>query len=198
MSYLGLGPQTVAAITDVGVSFYHQTKVNRMQKRFQRNLDRDAANIDYMRNMIAHFKNTGNRLLVTHNAEPGRSNFDSALKKALSKDMNYRGNCAAEIFRPADAKDLFKNHIWATVTGGGYVVTPGMTRDIGPIWATGCKNAYSEFRSNFIKKVKSGRKFTTLVYSKDILASSELIYKFVAGGLLIIMMGVVLKLQLAK
>ena len=199
MSYFGvLGPQTAVAIANVGLNLYHQKKINKMQKRFQRQLDRDAANIDYMKNIVEHFRNTGNRLLVVSDNEPGKSKFNFALMKALSRDMNYKGNCTTDIFRPADAKDLFNSPIWAKVTRSGYVDAPGLPRDIGPIWATGCKNAHSEFRSNFIKNIKSRRKFTGLVQRKETLATSDLISKFVAGALLIMMMAVVIKLQLAK
>ena len=198
MAYLGqAGALALAAASNVAVTAYHAHKVSKMQRKFQKHLERDAANIDYMKNIVTYFTSAGNRVAVVSGFEPGTSQFEFALMKALKKEMNYKGNCVADIYVPPNATDIFNTPVWARVTRSGYVEGP-VPRDVGPIWATGCKNAQSEFRINYIKAIKSRRRFETGKIFREKLATSEIISKFVIGSLLIMMMVTVIKLQLAK
>ena len=210
MAYFGQIATAVlvtTALIGVGDKAYDVYKTGKMARRFRKKLTRHAANIDYMKNVVNFFRISGNRLAVLSGIEPGTQKFEFALMKMLRTDMNYKGNCNVDVYAPIEGTSMPNTAIWASVTRSGYVggsvssgdgVTKATTVDVGPIWATGCKNAQSEFRINYLRSFKATRRFETKKIFEEKVATADLISKFVIGSLLIMMLATTIKIQLAK
>lgn len=189
-----------AAAANVGVNAYHAVKLNKMQQGFQKKLDSDANNIEYIRLLVSRLKSLGNRIAKTTPHRPGTKEFEALLKKVLINDMLYKSYCNADIYFPMGPNDVpgRPRDVWASINSTGYVKKPTIVPpDVGPIWAAGCKNAHDEFRITNVKQYKGERRFDFLKTHKIDVGTLNLLLKFGAGIFLLVVAILMIKLQSA-
>lgn len=190
-----------AAVGNVAVSAHHAVAMNKLQQRFQRKLDNDAANMEYIKLLVARFKSMGTRLARTTRHQPGTKEFNLLLKKAMINDMFYRGYCEADIYVPMESKDSpgKPRNVWASITRSGYVKPPkkGLPPDVGPIWASGCKTGLDEFSIAAITKLKGKRRYEHLKTSKIDIGTMNLLLRFGTGFFIMIVGILMIRVQRA-
>jgi len=199
MSYHTFGQTGIAivgtAVAQVGIDAYHAVKTSKLQRGFQKKLDTDAARVDYIKSIVLRFKSLGLRLATGGRYRPGTKEFETILAKALTKDMNYKGLCNANIYVPGTK---VPRDVWASISRGGYIKPPTtLPPDVGPIWAGGCKNAQDEFRMIFIKKFKGTRKFEHFKVHKEDIGTINLFMKFGMALIILVVLLMMLKIQRA-
>jgi len=189
-----------SAVTNVALTAGHAVKMNKMQQGFQKKLDNDAARMDYIRLMVARFKSLGTRLARTTRHRPGTPEFNLLLKKALINDMFYRSYCNADIYWPMGKEDAFgkPRKVWGSINRSGFVKKPTqLPRDVGPIWASGCKNGHDEFSIAYANKFKGDRRFQHLKTHKIDVGTMNLLLRVGSGLFLMIVAILMIKIQRA-
>jgi hypothetical protein len=189
----------VTAAANVAVSAHHAVKVGEMQKRFGKKLDSDEAKKQYIKFIIERFQSLGTRLAKGGRYRPGTDAFELILKKALLDDMNYHGYCKTDIFVPHTPGDKPKatRTVYASIDRIGHVSRGKVPPDVGPIWATGCKNADDFFRMAYIEGIKGKRKHRFFKFFKEDIGTMDLFLRFGTGLLLAIVMLAMIKIQRA-
>jgi len=205
MSYHGFGqivyPVAVVgtAVANVAINADHIIKVGKIQSKQQQVLDTDAAKMDYIKTVILRVRSLGPRLARGGKYRPGTKAFEVILAKALKNDMSYKGYCNADIYVPFGPNDTPGNPrgVWASITRGGQVKSGSVPRDVGPIWATGCKNAEDDARMAWIKKFKGERKFSFLRAHKEDIGTMNLALRFGTGLFMAAALLLLIKVQRA-
>ena len=185
------------AAANAAVNVHHAIKVSKLQRGFQSRLEKDEVNLDYLRNIILRFKSLGTRLARTSRIQPGTKSFEVHLKKALAKDMIYKGFCNADIYGPLRPGDVPGNPraIIGSFTRAGHLSASALPKDAGPIWATGCKNAEDTFRLAFISAFKSKKQFTRLKAHKEDIGVTDLFLRFGMGLFMVVVIFLSIKMQ---
>jgi len=186
-----------SAAANAAINVHHALKVSKLQKKFQTHLDKDAVNIDYIRNIILRLNSLGNRLARTSRIQPGTKGFEAYLKKILIKDMIYKGFCNADVYTPFGPGDRpgKPRTIIGKFTRAGHVESSILPRDTGPIWATGCKNAQDSFRVAFIDAFKGKRQFKRLKAHKEDIGVTDLFLRFGTGLFMAVVLLLAIKMQ---
>lgn len=186
----------VTAVANVGVNAYHAAKMSKMQQRFQKRLETDQEKMDWFRLLLARFKSVANRL-ATVGQVPGTPAFETHLKKALKADMDYGGKCNVNMYMPVTKDDVIgqPRKSFAKITRTGFVTEGSVPKDVGPIWANGCKAALDEARIAYIKRFKGQKQFEHLRAHKEDIGTLDLALKFGTGFFLLIMMIFIMKVQ---
>lgn len=185
----------VAAAANVAVNAHHAAKMARMQRRFTRNLESDTEKMDWFKLLLSRFKSIAVRL-ATVGQRPGTLEYEKWLRKALIDDMDYKGHCNIDMYMPMTSKDVAgkPRDIFATITRDGYMEGKA-PKEVGLIWAHGCKGALDEARIAFIKRYKGQKEFEHLREHKEDLGTMNLALKFGTGFFLLIMMMIITKIQ---
>lgn len=188
----------VAAAANVAVNAHHAAKMARMQKRFTRNLESDQEKMDWFKLLLERFKSVAIRL-ATVGQRPGTLEFEKWLRKALKDDMDYKGHCNIDMYMPMKPGDTLgkPREIFATINKNGYMEKGKAPKEVGLIWAHGCKGAMDEARMAFIKRYKGQKEFEHLREHKEDLGTMNLALKFGTGFFLLIMMLILSKVQSA-
>jgi len=187
------------AAANAAVNIQHAVAVKALQDKFAGKLESDAAKMAYLKLLIIRFRSLGVRLARTTRARPGTKEFDILLRHALKHDMNYKGGCDVDIyipFRPGDVMGK-PRPVWGSISGRGFVTGGNVPRDVGPIWASGCKGAHDEFKTAYIVGLKGKRRFTFLKSSKEDIGTMGLFLKFGSGLLLAMVLLTMVKIQKA-
>ena len=188
------------AAANAGVNAYHAAKVSKIQKQQEKKLEFDEIQMAYVRNLVYRLEALGTRLARTSGVRPGTPEFEELLKEALKSDMEYKGNCNADIFVPptATSKAGEPRSIWGKISRTGFLEQPsGLPPDVGPIWASGCKNAQDKFRVAFIDAFKEEQQFRRIKTTKSDTGTLALFFTFGAGLLLLVMFVLSIKMQTA-
>tara|TARA_B100000925_G_C21894895_1_gene424538 strand:+ start:121 stop:816 length:696 start_codon:yes stop_codon:yes gene_type:complete len=201
---LGVAAAPVAvigtAVANVGVTAYHAAKISKLQKGFQEKLENDQQKINYIKYVLARMESIAMRLGSNGVYRPGTPEFENALKQTLKSDMNYRGNCNADIYWPLKKGETpgKPRQVWATIDRTGYI-KPGaqVPPDVGPIWATGCKNAIDAGAQEYIKRFKGERKHQHFKIFKEDLGTMDVFLRAATGIFMVIMLVIVTKVQRA-
>lgn len=188
----------VAAAANVAVSAHHAAKMSEMQRKFQRRLETDQEKMDWFRLLLSRFKSLSVRL-ATVGQRPGTPQFEAHLKKVLKADMAYGGNCNVNMYMPITKDDVVgqPRKTFAKISRGGYVSKGTVPKDVGPIWANGCKAALDEARIAYIKRFKGQKQFKHLRAHKEDIGTLNLALKFGTGFFLLIMMVFITRIQSA-
>jgi hypothetical protein len=188
------------AAANAGINAAHAAKVSKIQKRQGSKLDADELAMTYVRNLVHRIETLGTRLARTSGRRPGTAEFEELLKEALSSDMNYQGNCNADIYVPptSTSKVGEPRTIWGKINRTGFLEQPSrLPPDVGPIWATGCKNAQDKFRIASIEAFKGTQKFKHIKTTKSDIGTVGLFVTFGAGLFLLIVFIMSIKMQTA-
>jgi hypothetical protein len=194
-------PVTVVgtAIANVGVNAHHAVKVSKMQQKFSKRLESDQEKMAYLKLVILRVQSIAERLAKGGKYRPGTPEFEKILGVALKNDMAYKGLCNADIYYPLgnDPKGS-PRAIWASISRGGYV-TPGtpVPPDVGPIWATGCKNADDRARMAYVQRFKGRRKHKHFRTHKEDIGTMDLFLRAGTGILMVAMLFLVTRIQKA-
>lgn len=200
---LGLAPNVAivgTAVANVAVTAYHAAKVSALQQGFQAKLESDEEKKNYIKYLVVRIQSVAQRLGQNGVYRPGTEAFEGAIKIAMARDMNYKGNCNADIYYPLTKDDVpgKPRKIWATIDRTGYV-KPGspVPPDVGPIWATGCKNADDQARMAYIDRLKGERKHSHFKIFKEDIGSLNLLLRAGTGIFMVIIMIIIIKVQRA-
>jgi hypothetical protein len=181
---VGVGVVAIGtSVANAAVNVQHAIKTGKMQRKFQKRVGTDQANLDYLKNIILRFKSLGNRLVTTKAIQPGTPAFEDALKRATVNEMIYRGNCNANIYTPRSSNDAIgqPRALIGKFTRAGHIESTILPKDAGPVWASGCKNAQDSFRYSFVNKYKGGRQFRRLKTQKEDIGTTDLFLRFGSG-----------------
>jgi hypothetical protein len=198
---LGQGAAMVGtAIVNVGVQAHHAVKVGQLQRKFSSKLENDEEKKQYIKYIAQRINSVATRLGKNGRFRAGTPEYEEALTKVLSSDMTYRGNCNADIYYPMTTKDAIgkPRKVWASISRSGFV-KPGtpVPRDIGPIWATGCKNAHDAGRMAYIQRFKGEKKHSFFKTHKEDLGSMNLLLRAATGIFMVIALVIVTRVQKA-
>lgn len=188
------------AAANAAINTAHAAKVSKIQKKQEGKLEADELAMTYIRNLVHRVETLGTRLARTSGIRPGTPQFEELLKEALVSDMVYHGNCNADIYIPptASSKTGEPRTIWGKINRTGFLEQPsGLPADVGPIWATGCKNAQDKFRIASIKAFKGAQKFKHIKTTKSDIGTVGLFVTFGAGLFLLIVFILSIKMQSA-
>lgn len=188
------------AAANAGVNAYHAAKVGKIQRQQERKLEDDEIAMTYIRNLVYRLETLGTRLSRTSGIRPGTPEFEALLKEAMSSDMDYQGLCNASIYIPPNAtsKRGEPRTVWGKINRTGFLEQPSaLAPDVGPIWATGCKNAQDKFRIAFLENFKGGQKFRHIKTTKSDIGTMEIFIKFGTGLFLLIVLLMSMKMQSA-
>jgi len=187
------------SVGKVAVTAHHAVKVGKMQKKFGKKLDSDERKKEYINFIIERFQSIGTRIAKGGKYRPGTKAFELVLKKALLDDMNYKGYCNTDIFVPHAEGDVPKatRQIYASIDRTGHVSRGQVPPDVGPVWATGCKNADDFFRMAYIDRFKGERKHGFFKLFKEDIGTMDLFLRFGVGLLMAIVMVAMIKVQRA-
>ena len=199
-----LGQAAVAmvgvAAANAAVNVHNAVQIGKIQKQQEKHLESDAAQMTYIRNLVFRLETLGTRLAKTSGIRPGTPEFEDLLRKAMSPDMTYQGNCNADIYVPPTATDKpgESRAIWGKINRTGFLEQPSsLPPDVGPLWATGCKNAQDKFKISAITALKESRKFKHIKETKSDIGMTNLFVTFGAGLFLIIVFLLSIKTQSA-
>ena len=189
-----------AAITNAAINVGHAMSMDKLQQRFQRQLKDDQSKIDYIKNLVLRLQSLGTRLAHNRNVYPGTPEFDALLRKALINEMNYRGKCNADIYTPMTSSDALgkPRAVIGRFFNTGYLENSNLPKDVGPIWATGCKNAEDAFRTARIKFLRGQSKFNVLKAQKEDIGTLKLALKFGTGLFMSVLLLIAVKAQLKR
>lgn len=201
-SNFGQAEAVVAAGTaaaNAGVNAYNAAKLSKIQREQDQKLENDEIAMTYVRNLVYRLETLATRIAATTDIRPGTSEFENALKKVVASDMDYRGNCNASIYVPPIPNGRpGPRAVWGKINSTGYLEQPSLLApDVGPIWATGCKNAIDKAKIAFINQAKGSKKFDYIKTTKSDTGTIELFIKFGSGLFFVIVMLVSMKLQSA-
>jgi len=188
------------AAANAGINAYHAVKVGKIQRQQEHKLEADEIAMLYIRNLIYRLESLGTRLARTSGIRPGTPEFEGLLKKALISDMVYQGNCNADIFIPptSTSKAGEPRSIWGKINRTGFLEQPSaLPPDVGPIWATGCKNAQDKFRIASIEAFKGAQKFSHIKTTKSDIGTIGLFVTYGAGLFLLVVFLLSIKMQTA-
>lgn len=188
------------AAANAGINAAHAAKVSKIQKKQEGKLDADELAMTYIRNLVHRIETLGTRLARTSGRRPGTPEFEELLKEALASDMNYQGNCNADIYIPptSTSKAGEPRSIWGKINRTGFLEQPSvLPPDVGPLWATGCKNAQDKFRIASIEAFKGSQKFKHIKTTKSDIGAVGLFVTFGAGLFLLVVFLLSIKMQTA-
>lgn len=186
------------AAANVGVNAYHAAKTDKIVQAFENKLRDDEAAMAYIRNLVLRFEGLGTRLARTSGIRAGTPEFENLLRKSMINDMQYHGNCNADIFVPPTARDRpgVPRALWGKINRSGFLEQPSVIPpDVGPIWATGCKNAQDQFRIAQAQQIKGKSRFEYLLGSKAGIGQWDIIARIGSGLFLLIFAILMLKYQ---
>jgi hypothetical protein len=188
------------AAANAAVNVHNVVQVDKIQKQQQSKLEADEMAMTYAKNLVYRLETLGTRLAKTSGIAPGTPEFESLLKKALAPDMVYQGNCNVDIFvtPTGTSKTGEPRAIWGSVNRTGFLSQPTtLPPDVGPLWATGCKNAQDKFRIARIEAIKGSKQFEHIKLVKSDTGAVSLFIAFGAGLLLVVAFLLSIKMQSA-
>ncbi|RJR10585.1 hypothetical protein C4588_03020 [Candidatus Parcubacteria bacterium] len=188
------------AAANAGVNAYHAVQVSKIQQQQQKKLENDEIAMTYIRNLIYRLETQAIRLARTSTIRPGTPEFEALLQKALKSDMLYKGNCNASIYVPptTSSKAGDPRSIWGKISRSGFLEQPStLPPDVGPIWATGCKNALEKAKIAYVDAYKEGKQFEYIKTSKSDIGTLQIFAAFGGGLLLLVVLLTSMKLQTA-
>jgi len=143
--------QVAVAAGNLAIDYSNGKKLASLQRSFQRQLDSDAAKIDYTKDIVQRFKIAAQTLAHTGRISPDNSLFDKYLSLIVKDDMQYSGGCNVALYQPAQS---YKTP-WITINNIGalqpYTNAPP---DVGSIWVAGCHEAKDLANVDYIQVLK--------------------------------------------
>ena len=198
-----LPPQAIVvgtAVANVGIEAHHAAKVAKLQDKFTARLESDEEKKAYINYVVARLESVAVRLAKGGVYRPGTAEFDKVLGQVVKQDMNYKGLCNADIYWPKTTQDKegAPRKIWASISRTGFVA-PGadVPPDVGPVWATGCKNAHDQASMAWIARYKGERKHRHFKIFKEDIGSMDLFLRAGTGIFMIAMLLLVTRVQKA-
>lgn len=176
--------QAATAAVGVGIDIVNAVQSSQLQSKFKKILEDSAVARDYVNICISKLQSQAR--LAAQYYDPSTAQFNQYLTKLLKPEINYQGNCTADIPVPINPSQIL-----ATYFGNGFVRTtnPAVPLDTGLTWSTACKNAYDSGKVTFIQAAKDRRNFELEKYVKEQSGESAIYIKYTMG---IILVGMIL------
>ena len=184
------------AVANVAINADHMIKVSALQKKFAGKLESDQQKMDYIKILLLRIQSLSTRLAKGGRYRPGTKGFEVLLGRALKNDMKYKGYCNADIYYPYNGESGARK-VWASITRSGHVISGKVPKDVGPLWASRCKNAEDAARMAYITKFKGQRKHRIFKTHKEDLGTMDLFLRFGTGLFLVMVMIMAIKVQRA-
>lgn len=191
------------AAANVGLTALHAAKMGALQREFSARLESDQQKIAFIKYIALRMESIADRLGKNGKYRPGTDEFEKAMAIALKNDMNYKGNCDTDIYYPlAPGEDPKKpRKVWASITRGYVTIPQGSPQnippDVGPIWATGCKNAIDQGRMAYISRYKGERKHNYFKIFKEDMGTRDIFLRAATGIIMVLFLIIITKVQRA-